>query len=205
MNSQPTTSCATKCGKPAPYGEICFPCVDQAREGIEAIREEQLLRLLLIARGEAKPANPNLISNGTKTGPHDALNLVVFSLFQDLTRRWPDMLNTLHRDSDAAELHRQMMAGIKACYHLTTEQDDTTVTSAYLAQRMKEIGTMQPNELVPYMQRRVGVKVTRNQIDLWRHRGMLQPAKTIQRAVFYHPADVLRAMDSRERQPAMQT
>lgn len=202
MEQENTSRCATKCGRPSPYGEICYHCVDQVREGIEAIEDEQYLHLLLIARGEAKPANPNLISNGTKSGPHDALNIVVFSLLQDLTNRWPDMLNTLHRQPDAAHQYQQIMAGIKACHHLTVPQDNTTVTSGYLAKRMREIGTMQPNELVPYMQRRVGVKVTRNQIDLWRHRGILRPAKTIQRAVFYHPADVLRAMGNRERQPA---
>lgn len=190
------------CDRPSPHGAICYQCVEKAQEGIEAIEPEQLLHLLLIARGEAKPANPNLIGNGTKSGPHDVLNLVVFSLLQDITRRWPEMLKTMHRKTDAVHQYRQMMAGIKACHHLTVEQDNTTVTNEYLAKRMKEIGTMQPNDLVPYMQRRVGVKVTRNQIDLWRHRGLLQPAKTIQRTVFYHPADVLRAMENRDRQPA---
>lgn len=192
--------CATKCGRPSPYGEICFPCVDAARDSIEAIEPEQLYELLLIARDEAKPANPNLIHNSASNGPKDALNLVVYALLNDLTRRWPDMLNTLHRHPEAARHQREMMQGVQSCHILTIPSDDSTNDDEYLSWKMKQITPRRPDDLVPYMREHLGIRITRGQLDQWKYVGLIKPTHTSQRNVYYHPADVLRAIDNRERQ-----
>jgi len=193
-----TPDCETKCGRPAPQGYVCYPCIDEVRDGLAEIEPQQFVELLMIARGEAQPANRNLITN-TNTGPGDALNLVVYSLLHDLIHRWPGMLNTLHRDKEAADHIREMRQGLAACRNLTIPSDHSVHDDEYLKHKMRMIRPLQPHDVITYLRAHVGVRINRNQIDLWRHRGLLAPIRTSKRNVYYHPADVLRAMDARER------
>lgn len=194
-----TPLCATDCGRPSPHGFICPPCLTETRDLLAAVTPEQHRDLLLIARGEMQPANPNSVSDNT-SGPSDVLNLVIFSLFQDLTHRWPTLLPHLQRHEDAAQHIADIQAGVELCDHLTIPAPMVTTNPKHIEARMQQLIPMQPNDLTIWFKEHLGLRITRGQIDDWRYHGLLHPTHTNKRAVYYHPADVLRARASRERQ-----
>lgn len=203
MREDQTPRCDTGCGRPSPYGYVCYPCIDEAREQLEAITPEQLNEILLIARGEAQPANMNVIGNSTNKSPRDVLNVAVFALLGDLMHRWPSMLNTLHRHHRAKYELWNLQRGIREVERLTIPEDEGTHEDGYLEDKMKQIRIMRPVELVPWMREHLSIRITRSQIDDWRYLGLLAPRRKYAGAVWYHPADVLHAMDARQWQPAV--
>lgn len=191
--------CQTGCGRPSPHGFVCSTCIDHTSAALNRLTPDDLYEILLIARGEAQPANRNLIHSRAHT-PQDVLNLVVYSLFRELTYTWPNALEHVHNNQDAPKLLADIRDGVVAANELIYEQPEQTRSNDYLKARMNQIELQGPADMVTWMRDHLGIRVTRGQIDNWQYRGIIRPAKTTQKHVYYHPADVLRALDSRERQ-----
>lgn len=193
------TECAAKCDRPAPYGFVCYHCIDEAQARLDSITPEQQYDLLLIARGDARPANRNLISGGTGARM-DALNCAVYSLLHDVLNRWPNMLPTLHRQPDAARQLQQIEQGCQSVQNLTEPQDESKLDDKYLAMRMAEISLKRPAEMVAFMWYFLGIRISENRIYKWRQRGLIEPGDSNKWGdTWYHPVDILHAIDSLER------
>src|SRR5690625_1375054 len=85
------------CNFPAPNRVICPQCKADAQEWLDHVTDAHLEELLLIARRQAHPATRNIVG-AKSTTPRDALNVAVWSLWYDLSHRWPQEIPNLHRN-----------------------------------------------------------------------------------------------------------
>lgn len=187
-----------ECGRPSPYGTICYHCVDHCRQQLENIRDTHTL--LAIARGQEKPATRNTITNKNSTHQQDALNITAYSLYHDITHRWPNMLNTLHRQPDATHHYHQIIQGVTLAQAWIHGEKETPTNHAYLQHRMQQIPSLQAKDAAQYLKAHLNVHVTAPQIRKWRQRGKLRP-RTVSPTgrVYYHPADILKALENDRR------
>ncbi|WBL18506.1 hypothetical protein [Citricoccus sp. NR2] len=195
---------ATKCGRPAPYGYVCYQCIDDTQARLDEVTPEQRLDLDLIARGEARPANRNKEGGGGGIERRDALNIAVWQLARDIGIEWPRMLPTLHRDPDAAKILHRIHQGVSTAHRLTEAQDESTHTDDYLQWRMSQIRVMRAADLSAWLHHYLGLRVSAARIRKWRERGLIEPRIKSPKGGYswYHPVDVLRTLDSMEREPA---
>lgn len=187
------------CGRPAPYGYICYQCVDDTRDWLNHITHGHAQELLLIARRQLSPATRNRITNKT-SAPQDAINLAVWSLWHDITHRWPNILNTLHRQDNAVHTCQQIRDGVTTAIRLTEGEPEQAVDDTHLQNRMKEIFPMRPKDLIPWFRHHLGIRVTQRRISDWKRANKIEPNfSTSEGWNFYHPADILRAIDNDNR------
>ena len=187
------------CDKPSPYGEICYHCVDGLREQLDSFTEHDLEELYEIALRDIRSADRNIRTTGNRSLRQDALNVVAWTLWQQITHTWPDMLNTLHRQEDAKHRYHQATNGCKVARRLIEGEPETKISAEHLATKMKQIGTMQPQEISEWLWENMRIRISQWRIRKWNQQGKLEPRTTTDRGNYYHPSDVIAALEqSRE-------
>lgn len=187
------------CDRPAPHGTICPQCKTDTQEWLDHITEAHLEELLLIARREAQPATRNRITNKTNA-PQDALNVAVWSLWYDLAHKWPDKIPNLHKDRYAVDIIENIHNGVNAAIRLTEGEDEQAIDNAYIQKRMKQIFPMRPKDMIPYLKQHLGIHITQRRISDWKRAQKIKPTLTNKEGwEFYHPAEILRAIDNDNR------
>lgn len=187
------------CARPAPHGTICPQCKSDTQEWLDRITRNNLQELHLIATRQAQPANRNRI-NSQNNDIQDALNLAVWSLWNDLANVWPKKIQNIHRDKHAPYIIDDIQNGVHAAIRLTEGEDEQAIDNAYIQKRMRQIFPMRPKDLIIYLKQHLGVQVSKQSINNWRNAGKLKPRLTNSEGwKFYHPADVLRAIDNDNR------
>ena len=187
------------CDRPAPHGTICPQCKTDTQEWLDRVGEDNLIELLLIARREAQPATRNRINHKTNA-PQDALNVAVWSLWYDLSHKWPQKIQNLHKNEHAVDLIEDIQAGVHTAIRLTEGEDEQAIDNAYIQKRMAQIFPMRPKDMIPYLKAHLGIHLGKHRFRDWKKHGKLKPRLTNSEGWdFYHPADVLRAIDNDRR------
>ena len=187
------------CDRPAPHGTICPQCKTDTQEWLDHVTETHLIELLLIARREAQPATRNRINNKSNA-PQDALNIAVWSLWYDLAHKWPNKIQNLTKNKNAVHLIEDIQAGVNTAIRLTEGEDEQAIDNAYIQKRMNQIFPMRPKDMIPYLKQHLGVRITKHQFTNWQRHNKIKPRLTNNQGwKFYHPADVLRAIDEDRR------
>lgn len=188
------------CGRPAPYGYICYQCVDDTRDWLNHITQHDLDTLLAIARRQERAPQLKTESKQPRTGSgQDALNIPVWTLWNDLGLRWPNMLNTLHRQDNAVHTCQQIQAGVTRALKLARPEEHNIDADeeADRQEKLASIRPLPPTRLAEFMRTRANVKVTGKQIQKWAERGHIHPAFTTHDGKhFYRPVDVLKTLDT---------
>ena len=187
------------CDRPAPHGAICPQCVADTQEWLDHITTRHLAELLMIARGQARPATHNRI-NSKSNDIQDALNVAVWSLWNDLANTWPNQMQHLHRTKRAALIVNDIQDGVHAAIRLTEGEDEQSVDNAYIQKRMAQIFPMRPKDLIPYLKQHLGITISQRRISDWKRAQKITPRFTNKEGwQFYHPAEILRAIDNDNR------
>lgn len=194
----------TDCSRPAPHGTVCYHCIDLARGRMNDITDTQLYDLRMIARRHAAPANPNAVSGRVPhPGPRDVIDAAVYSLLEDFSR-WDDMLPTLPRRSAAPRILEDIHQGCDTINRLTLPQDERLHPDDYIADQMDRIHLLQPKVLVEVANYLFKMRIGVHRIYDWNRRGLIYPRATGQHGqTYYHLVDVLYALQSMERTPAI--
>lgn len=191
--------CETDCGRPSPYGAICYHCIDNLREQLNTFTEHDLEELYEIALRDIRPAERNIRTTGNRALRQDALNIVAWTLWQQITHTWPDMLNTLHRQDDAATRYHQATNGCKTARRLIEGEPDTKISPDHMNEQMKKIGSMPPTQVSEWLWEHMRVRISQWRIRKWNQQGKLEPRTSSDRGNYYHPADILKTLEkSRE-------
>lgn len=200
MNRTEQNLCANNhCDKPSPYGQICYTCVDHIRDELATFTEHDLDELYEIALRDIRPAERNLRTTGERTLRQDALNVVAWTLHQQITQTWPNMLNTLHRQDDAVIRYQQATNGCKTARRLIEGEPETKISPTHINDKMKQIGSMPPTQASEWLWENMRIKVSYWRIQKWNQQGKLDPRTSSDRGNYYHPADILKALEkSRE-------
>jgi hypothetical protein len=188
-----------QCDKPAPYGEICYPCVDDLRDELNTFTEHDLEELYEIALRDIRPADRNIRTTGNRTLQQDALNVVAWTLWDQITHTWPNELNTLHRQDNAKHRYQQINQGCKTARRLIEGEPETKISPDHMNEQMKKIGTFPPEEASEWLWENMRIRISHWRIQKWNQQGKLQPRTSTDRGNRYHPADILEALQkSRE-------
>lgn len=171
---------------------------------MDEITATQLYDLRMIARRHAAPANPNAIpARSSRTGPRDVLDAAVYSLVEDFAR-WDDMLPNLHRRSSAPKTLAAIHSGCDTIDRLTLPQDERVHPDDYIAYQMDRIHLLPPKALVQVANYLFKMRLGVHRIYDWRRRGLIHPRYTsLTGETYYHLVDVLYALESMERTPAL--
>ena len=191
--------CETDCGRPAPYGTICYHCIDNLREQLNTFTEHDLEELYEIALRDIRPAERNIRTTGNRALRQDALNVVAWTLWQQITHTWPDMLNTLHRQEDAKHRYHQATTGCKVARRLIEGEPETEISPQHMNEQMKKIGTFYPESASEWLWENMRIRISQWRIRKWNQQGKLHPRTTTDQGNRYHPSDILEALQkSRE-------
>src|SRR5699024_8198336 len=187
------------CDKPSPYGEICYHCIDHLHDQLESFTDDDMEELYDIALRDIKSADRNIRTTGNRALRQDALNVVAWALYKQTTQTWPDELNTLHRQDNAKHRWQQINQGCKTARRLIEGEPETKISAEHLATKMKQIGTMQPQEISEWLWENMRIRISQWRIRKWNQQGKLEPRTTTDRGNYYHPSDVIAALEqSRE-------
>ena len=166
------------CDKPSPYGEICYHCVDGLQEQLNTFTEHDLEELYEIALRDIRSADRNIRTTGNRALRQDALNVVAWTLWQQITHTWPDMLNTLHRQEDAKHRYHQATTGCKVARRLIEGEPETEISPQHMNEQMKKIGTFYPESASEWLWENMRIRVSQWRIRKWNQQGKLHPRTT---------------------------
>lgn len=187
------------CGKPSPYGEICYHCVDQLREELDTFTEHDLEELYEIALRDIRSADRNIRTTGNRSLRQDALNVAAWALWQQITHTWPDEINTLHMQERAKHRWQQISQGCKTARRLIEGEPETKISPDHMQDQMKKIGTFYPEEASQWLWENMRIRISQWRIRKWSQQGKLEPRTTTSKGHRYHPSDILKALQqSRE-------
>lgn len=200
MKTKNKNLCENKtCGKPAPFSVICFACANQAKTLVNSFDECDLEELHHIALRTARPAGRTIRTNGISTSPQDALNIAAWTIWYQLSFTWPALLTELHAHPKAKQHHTEIMQGCERARILIEGEPEHQISQTHTKEQMKKIRPMQPTPAAKWLWEHLNVRISADRIRRWHHRGQLQPRYSNDRGNFYHPADILKALDkSRE-------
>lgn len=190
------------CDKPSPYGEICYHCVDGLKEQLDTFTEHDLEELYEIALRDIRSADRNIRTTGNRALRQDALNVVAWTLWQQITNTWPNEINTLHRQEDAKHRYQQINQGCKTARRLIEGEPETKISPDHMNEQMKKIAPMTPHYASEWLWENMRIRVSANRIQQWYQHGKLEPRHTGSQARYYHPSDIIRALEQ-SRQDSM--
>lgn len=184
--------CATHCGRPAPTTWICWDCLETLRAELNAFTPEDVAGLAAIGRKEEASAAPRTSQTGPrKAGPTIPLNLTAIILHTGITTTWPNLLDRLpHQEDAATQWHR-----IRHQLHqarLMLHGEPPRWTEAEAAALLDQIEPMTSRHLVPWLREKCGIRLTPKRIKDWAARGHLT-SRVVSAGAHprYHPADVM--------------
>lgn len=186
--------CELDCGTPAPDTPICKQCVQDLEHEINRFSQDDLDELLMIAHRDIRPATRNRVSAGGRNLRQDALNVPAWVLWKQLTQTWPALLPTLQSDTNAVPKAQQIYSGCERAFRLIYGEPETTITPEHCEQQMSRIGSMTPTRISRWFKEHMNIAISPERIQKWKDRGQLKPRATSAWANYYHPADVLRAL-----------
>lgn len=175
--------CDTGCGRPAPHTWVCWDCVDEVRADLDAFTDTDHATLLMVARRQAASAEPKPATTGpTPPGPATPINIPILQLHTDLNHTWPDLLNTLPHQPDAAHQLQAIRSGITRARLILDgpEKPHHTLADA------PPLRPMGPEDAAQWLTDTYGYRVTARRIRVWAHRGHLVPDDRGR----YHPLDL---------------
>lgn len=194
--------CAIKaCGRPSPDGTLCPHCIDHLTAEVNRFTYQDLYELYEIALRDIRPAERNIRTTGKRALRQDAINVVAWTLWEQLTTTWPELIPTLTKASrkEARMHYQQITQGVQTARRLIEGSPETVVSPDHVEQKMKEIGTMPPEEASKWLWKNMRVRISHWRIQKWNQQGKLTPRTTSDRVNYYHPKDILETLErSRE-------
>lgn len=181
------------CGRPAPTTTICHECAGHVHDAIYDFLNVELDRLLAIAYGIEGPAERAARQSHSKqASPPDALKINAWVLHRDITVVWPELLDDLATRPDAENLYWQIIGGCERAQAMING-DPKTYAEGDVKQVNRELATpMTMPKLIDWMWDRFRLKINRQQVYNWTHRGKIKAAIiTGQKYKMYRPKDVL--------------
>lgn len=198
--------CANKhCDQPAPYGVICFACANHIKTLVNSFDKYDLEELHHIALRTAKPAGRTLRTTGNRVLQQDALNIVAWSLWHQLTTTWPALLPDLHAHPQARRHYSEISQGCARARTLIEGEPEHKPSKTHINDQMKKIKPMQPAQASTWLRENMNTRISADRIRKWHQRGQLQPRYSNDRGNFYHPADILKTLEKSRENDASST
>lgn len=198
-----THTCETpNCGRPAPTTTICTTCTQDAQEWLDHIGKDELNHLAMIAYGQAQPATNNRVKHSS-TIPADALNITAWQTWQNILN-YKTLMPHLPKHPNAVRISNHIYNDVTTALRLTHGEEEQAINSDYVQARMAEIFPMPTPKIRVFFKQYFDMNISRKRIfDLKRY-GKLKPRfTTTDGDNYYHPADVLRAIDNDRRKTTM--
>lgn len=171
---------------------LCSECITELQAAWDAI--PALLPVLqLIVRGEEQAfRQPTAGGRGGSMGSKPPINLSALSLVQDLqlALACPPAQYGLQSDGWRAKLQiEQWVADAELMVH--GEKEDRP-TPDYVKYRLRDVQPMTVKHLLPWLQEKTGIHLTKKQVNKWAQRDKLQRRNATGHPA-YHPVDILAA------------
>lgn len=191
--------CAIKtCGRPSPDSTLCADCIDHLTAEVNRFTYQDLFELHEIALREIRPAERNIRTTGKRSLRQDALNVVAWTLWEQLTQTWPELIPTLTKATihDARMHYQQIDQGTKTARRLIEGSPEPKLSPDHVEQKMREIGTMSPEDASKWLWKNMRIRISHWRIQKWNQQGKLTPRTTSDRVNYYHPKDILETLEA---------
>lgn len=191
--------CAIKtCERPSPDSTLCAHCMDHLTAEVNKFTDDDLLDLYEIALREVRPAEKLIRATGKRSLRQDALNVVAWTLWDQLTHTWPELIPNLTKATkhDARMHYQQIDQGTKTARRLIEGLPEPKLSADHVEQKMEEIGTMSPEDASKWLWKNMRVRISHWRIQKWNQQGKLTPRTTSDRVNYYHPKDILETLEA---------
>lgn len=185
--------CDLHCGRPAPHTWICWDCHAQLVTALDAFTPDDLHHLQQIARREATPATRPTAHTTHQKGPAVPLHLGALVAHHAITTRFDGTLDGLPHDPDASHQHRRHTNTLRYARELIDGETAPVFTHDQV-EHVRTLPPMQTRTLIPWLRDHCGIRVTVADINNWKQRRGLKPARNEPgEHPYYRVADVLKA------------
>lgn len=186
--------CELGCGKPAPTTTICYDCADHPRHAVNEFTQDELDRLYAIARGEERPSGGVARKNSDDSEIPDVLNAHAFVLAQDITKNYPELIETLPHlpRHKAVRLYWKILSDCEQAQAMINGQHiewrEEHYTEAY-----KELADPKTyEELIEWFWDRLRIHLSYDRLRKWKQRGRIKDVETrTGESPRFKPRDVL--------------
>ena len=191
MNPDLPTCTVETCERPTQM-YLCSECITELQEAWDAI--PALLPVLqLLVRGEEKPFHqPTAGGRGANMGSKPPINLSALSLVQDLQLALVCTPAQYGQQSDGWRAKLQIEQWVADAELMVYGEKEDRPTADYVKYRLRDVHPMPVKHLLPWLQEKTGIQLTKKQVNKWAQRNKLHRRNDTGHPT-YHPVDVLAA------------